>query len=847
VKALLAQPGARLVTLTGTGGVGKTRLAIQVAIEVAPAFAHGGQFVALAGLQEPALVIPAIAQSLAVHDVGDEPLGTRLAGYLHGRQLLLLLDNFEHVGAAAPEVAALLAACPRLVILVTSRASLHLQGEHEWPVAPLVVPALGDILTLEVLGQVSAVALVVQRAKMIKPDFALTEANAAAVAATCRRLDGLPLALELAAARLKVLSPGTLLSKLERRLALLTSGTLDLPERQRTLRGTIAWSYDLLRAEEQILFRRLAVFVGGATLEAVEAVWGQAGEDVLDGLTALIDHSLVQVMAANGAAEPRYTLLELVREYALEQLEAAGEGVAVRQWHLAWYLARAEVAASAPPGQEQRAVLENLEAERDNLQAALAWCARPDSSHTDARHGHFLRLATALAPFWEMQGPLSEGRRWLDAALATSNGPPARPRLPALAAAGRLAARQGNMEAAERWYGESLAGYRAVGDRRGMAAALTTLGQALAEVGTTEATHDRMLALFQEARDVWRELGDKEGTARALNGLAYVATERGESEVAVALLDESLALQRELGDAPGIAEALLRLGESVLDQGDIVRATELFEEHLARARVQGDTITVASALLSCGEVAMRRGACADAEALMAESLALSRKVDARIWMAGALYRSGELAAWQGHFEQAEVRTGEALAIVRDLGDRPYAAALLLQLARIVSLRGDHEQAVRLAQESLAMVRESGKCTRECGPLIMIGLALQSCGEQSRARVLLQDGLALYAAAYQKRHTWWPKGSIVSALAGLARIAATDGQLERAVLLYGASEACRTTAPFPLTPPDEEQRNRVLATVRATLGEHDFAATWTTGQSMSLDAAITYALTNDVGA
>jgi predicted ATPase/transcriptional regulator with XRE-family HTH domain len=836
LRALLARPGVQLVTLTGTGGVGKTRLAIQVATEIAVAFDNGVQFVALAGLREPELVVPAIAQALGAQDPGDEPLDARLARYLRPRHLLLLLDNFEHVGEAAPTVAALLAACPRLVVLVTSRAPLHLQGEHEWPVAPLAVPASEDVHTLEALRRVSAVALFVQRGQAIKPDFALTEANAAEVAAICRRLDGLPLALELAAARLKVLSPGAMLSKLERRLTLLTGGTLDLPERQRTLHGTVAWSYELLRREEQALFRRLGVFAGGAPLQAVEAVCGQPGEELLDVLGTLIDHSLVQVAAIDAASTPRYVLLETLREYALEQLEAAGEAAAVRERHLAWCLALAEAASRVSQGPKQRAMFAELEGERDNLEAALAWSGQKDSSTTGVGQEQLLRLATALAPFWEARGPLSEGRRWLEAALASTNAPPAGLRLQALAAVGQLAARQGDFGAAEHWLGDSLAGYRAVGDRRGMAAALTALGQRC--MITFVAGDDRVVVLLEEALALWRELGDPEGTVRALNALADVAINNGQTEVAAALLDESLSLQRDMGDTPGTAEALLRLGECVLEQGDTARAIQLFDAHLARARAHGDASSIASALLSRGEVAMRRGEFAEAEVFMAESVAVSRRVDARIWTAVALSRATELAAWQGHFDQAAVRIGEALAINQTLGDGSRHAGWLGVLAWITSFQGEPEQAVRLAQESLALLRETEERSFEFALLIFLGITLQSCGKEDRARMVFQEGLAL---ARHKRHRWGDKHIIVPALAGLARILAGHGQPERAVRLYGASEACRTTAPFPLAPPDEEQRDRVLGAAQAALGEDAFATAWATGQAMPLEAAIAVAL------
>jgi tetratricopeptide (TPR) repeat protein len=571
---------------------------------------------------------------------------------------------------------------------------------------------------------------------------------------------------------------------------------------------------------------------------------------MLASLSALIDHSLVQVLASSGASEPRYVLLEIVREYALEQLEVSCEGGyreadEARERHLAWCLARAEAAASARRGPEQRIFLERLEPERDNLQAALTWSARADPSGTDGGHERLLRLVTALAPFWEARGPLSEGRRWLETALASADTPPVGLRLQALTAAGRLAAIQGGIEAVEHWYGESLASYRAVGDRQGLAAALTTLGEAVSWAGPT-ASQSRAVALFEEALAMCRELGDKAGIARALNGLANVATSRGKHELAVAYLEESLSLQRDLGDASGSAETLLRLGECVLDQGDTARAAQLFDEHLAQARAQGNTITVGSALLSRGEVAMRRGEFVEAEVLLAESLAHFRKVDATLWTFAVLHRSCNLAAWQGHFEQAADRGGEGLTLLRPLGETVDYANMLIWLAWVTSCRGELERAAALARESLAVLRDMGDLLLQAWGLNVLGGIVLATGDTAQGRLLFQESLGLVLDGWTTRHarvTWWDKLVIVHDLAGLGQLAAAQGELEHAVRFYGASEACRVTAPFPLAPPEAEQRDCALAALRIALGEAAFATAWATGQAMSLDEAIALALSD----
>jgi predicted ATPase/transcriptional regulator with XRE-family HTH domain len=595
VVALARRTDARLVTLTGSGGIGKTRLAIRVANDLLDDFADGVWFVRLSRLTDPGLVIPTIAETLGLKEAGGQPIAETLRLHLRERCVLLVLDNCEHVAAAAPSVADLLATCPALAVLATSRTALHLRGEHEYVVAPLGLPPAASLSDLtrnpEGLLEYPAAALFVERARAVHPDFALTATSAPVVAEICARLDGLPLAIELAAVRVKYLPPPALLARLEHSLRFLVGGARDLAERQQAMRSTIAWSEGLLSAEERTLFRRLAVFAGGCTLEAAEAVCAAPegaeplGIDVLVGLGALVDHSLLLPREEGG--EPRFSMLHVIREYALGQLDASGEAAALLWAHARWVVALAEHAEPELTGPKVGTWLARLEREHDNLRAALDWARESGEPATG------LRVVAAVWRFWEARGHLGEGRAWVETVLASgprpANGAASDDsgdlRARVLLAGGRLAAWQMDYAAAEGWLEQATTLGRATGNLRTTAFALNALGV----ISDGQGDAERAAARFEESLALMREIGDRVGIAVVLGNLGGIAMFRDDTEQSAAFTAEALALSRQVGDLRNVAVCLRQLGSVAVRQGDVSRAEELRREALALSRELGDT------------------------------------------------------------------------------------------------------------------------------------------------------------------------------------------------------------------------------------------------------------------
>jgi len=691
---LLRSPQFRLVTFTGAGGVGKTRLALQVATDLLADFSDGVSFVALAPISDPDLVIPTIAQAFGVKEIVGRSFLDLLAASLQDKHLLLLLDNFEQILVAAPQLAALLTRCSHLKILVTSRATLHLQGEHEFPVPPLALPDLKQLPPLDTLSHSAAVGLFLQRAQAVKSGFQLTDANARAIAEICVRLDGLPLALELAAARSKLLSPQELLARLSHRLEVLTGGPLDQPIRQQTLRNTILWSYQLLDALEQRLFRRLSVFAGGCQLQAAEAVCTAIdGEEsaghILENVTSLLDKSLLQSIQQEGK-ESRLAMLETIREYGLVALATSGEMEITQSAYAHYYLALTEKAEPELAGPQQSVWLERLEREHDNPRAVMRWSLeRGEIEHSLELA---LRLGGALWRFWRVRGHWSEGRTFLERALVSSKGVIVPVQLKALMAAANLAYIQNDTDRAEALDEECLARCRELGDTGGIALSLRLLGAIAERRGNLGVAY----ALTEEALALFRALGDEEGIAWSLYNLANMVSQQGAYDKARVLCEESLAIHRELGNKEGIASSLFRLAWILFaSRGDQAIVRSLLEESLKLCKVLGDKGGIADALYLEGYAAFYQGDTATAHSQLEESIVLSNEIGDRWGTAWSLSLLARVKTRQGDYAAARAICQESLTIRREVGDKRDIPFSLEGLADVVAVHGDPAWAVRL--------------------------------------------------------------------------------------------------------------------------------------------------------
>jgi predicted ATPase/DNA-binding XRE family transcriptional regulator len=631
IRAFLRE--ARLLTLTGTGGVGKTRLVVEAARDAAQLFPDGAVFVALAPLGDSSFVFPTVAQSLGLREAGDQAPREALRAYLREKQLLLVLDNFEHVLEAAPEVAELIEICPKLSVLATSRAPLRVRGEQEYPVPPLALPASTVAPSVEDLVESASGRLFAERARKSSPTFELTPHNSGVVAAICWRLAGLPLALELAAAQIRFLDPEALLLRLDQ--ALSAVGARDLPRRQRTMWATLDWSHELITEEEQILFRRLSVCVGGFSLEAAEAIGAEpdasgsiVAENVLGILGRLVEQSLVIANRDEKGSGVRYGMLEPVRQYAWEKLQESGNAEETKQRHLTHYLGLAEEAdltyglltGAKPAGAQGEAWMGKLEREHDNLRTALGWA----KVRGDAEAG--LRLVGALSWFWWMRGYFREGRYWTEDLLQISErgslGALDSARANALLGAGMLSFGYGDLLGSTGFLEEGLATYRGLGDQAGTAATVAMLGYVRRALGD----FDRAEELSKEGLRLSDLLEDDRSAAISLNTLGHIARHRRDFARAAALFGEALALFEKREDRRGVAYSLCNLGVAALERGEAGQALELHEESLRLYEALQDKAGQAFALINLGDVARSLGDQEHAVSMYEEALALHREL-----------------------------------------------------------------------------------------------------------------------------------------------------------------------------------------------------------------------------
>ena len=799
VSDLLRRDGVRLVTLTGTAGTGKTRLALQTASGLASLrtphsalptstghpFPDGIFFVPLASIDDPGLIPSVIARTLGVAESGNRPVAETLLEYLRDRSLLLVLDNFEHLLPAASLVSDLLGECPRLKVLVTSRATLNLRGEHEYLLPPMQVPDKDLLATItllpEDLMQYEAVALFVERALEVSPGFALSRSNARSVAEICRVLEGLPLAIELAAARVRVLSPGAILSRLDSRLKLLVGGRLDLPPRQRTLETAIAWSYNLLDPTEQALFRKLSIFSGGFTLEAAEGVTG--GTDLLDVLSALVSKSLLAMLDAGPTEKPqRFFMLETIREYALEKLRirgtpstgAGGEEDALAAAHALYFVGFAESVEPHLVGPDMAQWMDRLEDERDNFRIALRWAKKVSLNNQDVEQQGseiWLRLVGALWRFWKLRGDAGDGEEIIDHARAIARKP--------VFSTGR--------------HKLQMAKYS---EQTGPAA-----------VRVPQSSHSE--AAGSASRGEGKFNLSQAYLAKGLYGAGILAYKVDDFHSARTLYEESLTIRREIGDKKGIGDSLNSLATTVKAQGDYPYAHTLYEEALAIRRQIEDKEGIGQTLQGQGYMTYIIGDYGRARLLLERSLEVGREIGDTWIIAWAVYHLGLVAQAQGDYENARALFEQYLVIGREIGHRGGVAQTIGNLAGIAASQGDYASARKLYRQSLlGRVEQGEKFGAAC---CLVGLA-----ELDISKATITDSQSIYDVEE-------------------AQVLCRNG-----ARLLGAAEALLDAMDAPLNGDDRLVYARAQVGGSKLLGQVDFATAKAEGRAMTMQEAIALA-------
>ena len=834
--------GDRFVTLTGPGGTGKTRLALQVGAELLELFPDGVWLVELASLSDPMLVPQTIAAVLGIRESAGRPILTLLTDYLRNKELLLILDNCEHLlSSSAQLVTTLLQACPYLCILVTSREGLNIPGEFSFRVPSLSIPEVRHLPSLAELTQYESVRLFIERAEIMQPGFALTDTNAPAITQICQRLDGIPLAIELAVARVKVMPFEQVTARLDNRFRLLTGGSRTALPRHQTLRALIDWSHDLLSEAERTLLQRLSVFAGGWSLEAAEAICAGEGlerDEVLDLLTQLVNKSLV-ISDHESETEARYRLLETIRQYARERLVEAGGGEKVRDRHLVYYLKFAERTEPELRGPHQIAWLDRLEKEVDNLRAALEW-------GLDVNVEAGLRMASALLWFWHIRSGKSEGIDWLERALSTAvrewdSAPLPPPRAlmrgKALNAVGSLMVMHGNSERGRELSEESLRLHQKLGPsgRQGIAYALWNLAQAAANDEDIE----QAKTLSEKSLRLFREVGDKFGMAQSLDNLGSYALVRGNYIQSKMIWEEDLTLRKEIGDKDGVAWILSCLANLAFWQGDFERAKTLYSDSQNAFREVGNKWAVSMALSGMGSVILAQGEFEQAAKLYEEALAFGRDMGDQNAIAGRRYDLARVAWSQGDYDRAARFYEGTLTIVRELNNKGAIAGTLYDLGGVAWAQGNLELAAKRYEESLAIGQEIEGPYTISAALNGLGKVAYSRGDYATARSLYREALKIL----QETGNQW---GIAYSLEAFTALAVAEQDMGRAAKLFGATETFYAQLQFLLSPLERDNHERDVAATRAALGEEVFSSLRAEGRAMTMEQAVEYALIDDNG-